>query len=262
MFLQKLSQIGHKWTVLIKMNSKISVFCNVNADVKASAAKMGGTPSSTSYAISYFIYIYIFLTDSHYFVEIGFNFHIRIFLFCIFIVCWPWLDYESNKWKTIKRVNTFHRHCISEEQILTSSKASVSSVSCLVATATSAKPSSIASCSRLAIITCSKTTGEPGGKIICIIQIEQWTSLHWAKHLIGPIIESKHKKDTYLMIKERVCGCIPLRASSVAALMLVFIGQALKPWWNFLFGLHQDVKQVFSDVTIFVIEERCCKSCS
>lgn len=49
---------------------------------------------------------------------------------------------------------------------------------------------------------------------------------------------------------------LPLRAPSVAALMLVFIGQALQPRRNLLFGLDQDVQQVLSDVPVFIIEER------
>lgn len=47
-----------KWTAIIEMNSKISAFSYVNAAVKASAAKMGGTLYTTFYAITYFTYIF------------------------------------------------------------------------------------------------------------------------------------------------------------------------------------------------------------
>lgn len=54
---------------------------------------------------------------------------------------------------------------------------------------------------------------------------------------------------------------VPLRASSVAAFVLVFVSQALEPRGNFLFGLDQDVQQVLRDVSVFIIEERRGQSC-
>lgn len=48
----------------------------------------------------------------------------------------------------------------------------------------------------------------------------------------------------------------PLGAASVAVFVLVLKGQALQPRWNLLFCLHQDVQQVFGDITVLVIVER------
>lgn len=47
----------------------------------------------------------------------------------------------------------------------------------------------------------------------------------------------------------------PLRAPPVAALVLVFVSQALQPGGDFLLGLHQDVQQVLGDVSVFIVEE-------
>lgn len=50
-------------------------------------------------------------------------------------------------------------------------------------------------------------------------------------------------------------GCLPLGASTVAALVLVLIGQALQPGWHFLLRLHKDVQQVLCDVAVLIIVE-------
>lgn len=50
---------------------------------------------------------------------------------------------------------------------------------------------------------------------------------------------------------------LPLGASTAGALVLVLVGKALQPGRHFLFGLHQDVQQVLSDVAVLVIVEGC-----
>ena len=149
----------------------------------------------------------------------------------------------GDKWK--------HQLC-RNGQILTSSKASGCSMSCLVASSTSSEPSSVCSSGRLTIITCSKPSSEPGGENqvcylyqICINKTVQHLQLE------------KTKTFTW---QPRFRVCLPLGTSSAGGLMLVFIRQALKPRGNFLFGLYKDVQQVFSDVPVLIIEERCGQS--
>lgn len=48
---------------------------------------------------------------------------------------------------------------------------------------------------------------------------------------------------------------VPLRTATVAALVLVFIGQTLKPGGNALLCLYQEVEQVFGYVAVFVIKK-------
>lgn len=54
---------------------------------------------------------------------------------------------------------------------------------------------------------------------------------------------------------------LPL-ASTGVALVLVLIGQALKPGGNLLLGLHQNVQQIFGYVAVFVVKERRGQTCS
>ncbi len=59
---------------------------------------------------------------------------------------------------------------------------------------------------------------------------------------------------------ESLDASVPLRASTVGALVLVLVGQVLKPGRHLLFGLHQDVQQIFSDVAVLIIKEGCGQS--
>lgn len=48
---------------------------------------------------------------------------------------------------------------------------------------------------------------------------------------------------------------VPLRTATVAALVLMLIGQTLKPGRNSLLCLYQEVQQVFGYVAVFVIKK-------
>lgn len=48
---------------------------------------------------------------------------------------------------------------------------------------------------------------------------------------------------------------VPLRTATVAAFVLMLIGQTLKPGGNPLLCLHQEVEQVFGYVAVFVIKK-------
>lgn len=48
---------------------------------------------------------------------------------------------------------------------------------------------------------------------------------------------------------------IPLRTATVAALVLMLIGQTFKPGRNPLFCFYQEVEQVFGYVAVFVIKK-------
>lgn len=54
---------------------------------------------------------------------------------------------------------------------------------------------------------------------------------------------------------------VPLRTATVAALVLMLIGQTLKPGRNSLLCLYQEVQQVFGYVAVFVIKKWCGKTC-
>lgn len=55
---------------------------------------------------------------------------------------------------------------------------------------------------------------------------------------------------------------LPLRAPTIVALVLVLIGQALKPGGNLLLGLNQNVQQIFGYVAVFVVKERRGQTCT
>lgn len=59
-----------------------------------------------------------------------------------------------------------------------------------------------------------------------------------------------------------VVAMLPLRATSIVALVLVLIGQALKPGGNLLLGLNQNVQQIFGYVAVFVVKERRGQTCT
>lgn len=48
---------------------------------------------------------------------------------------------------------------------------------------------------------------------------------------------------------------VPLRTATAAALVLMLIGQTLKPGGNPLLCLDQEVEQVFGYVAVFVIKK-------
>lgn len=54
---------------------------------------------------------------------------------------------------------------------------------------------------------------------------------------------------------------LPLRTATVAALVLMLIGQTLKPGRNSLLCLDQEVQQVFGYVAVFVIKKWCGETC-
>lgn len=65
--------------------------------------------------------------------------------------------------------------------------------------------------------------------------------------------------------EKRIPWCVstlPLGASTGAALVLVLIGQTLKPGGNLLLGLDHNVQQVFGYVAVFVVKERRGQTCT
>lgn len=62
-------------------------------------------------------------------------------------------------------------------------------------------------------------------------------------------------------IKHKKKKLAPLGASTVAALVLVLKSQTLQPGRNLLFSFHQDVQQVFGDVTVLVIVKGSGQTC-